>query len=468
MVLNFETFTYMETSSAKSAPEVKPWVKRIVEAAGVALESPEAQRRIGWWGLEITRFLSFCRSLPSGTELQDALVGYGQYLKSNVPPLPDWRLEQAREALRCFKRGVQGWTIQPPDAEGRVKVDFRVVTQAKGREEPGALPQAAEPSALPNPHSAWLEKSMQTLRVRRMARRTEETYLGWQRRFLAWAAEQQVVPETTEAVQAFLTWLAVERRVSASTQNQALSAVLFLTAEVMKVPIEGLDAVRAKRSRHLPEVLSRAEVKRVLAMTEGMTGLMLRLIYGTGLRQMECLRLRVKDLDFDRGLVMVRDGKGSKDRAVMLPASLKAGLMEHRSRLLSLWEADRASELPGVWLPEALGLKYPAAGRDLAWQWFFPSKQVGTDPASGLQRRHHLHENALSGALKVAVGKAGVTKKVGCHTLRHSFATHLLENGTDIRTLQELLGHKSVETTQIYTHVMEGGGTGTRSPLDGL
>ena len=299
MVLNFETFAYMETSSAKSAPEVKPWVKRLVEAAGVVLESPESLRRLGWWGVEMTRFLTFCRTLPAGTELQEALAGYGQYLKSHVPPLPDWRLEQAREALRCFKRGVQGWAIQPPDAEGQVKVDFRVITHTAGSHGAQAGERVvAEPAPVPASDARWLEKSMQTLRVRRMARRTEETYLGWQRRFLDWAAERQVMPETTEAVQAFLTWLAVERRVSASTQNQALSALLFLTAEVMKVPLEGIDAVRAKRSRHLPEVLSRAEVKRLLDLTEGTTGLMLRLIYGTGLRQMECLRLRVKDIDF--------------------------------------------------------------------------------------------------------------------------------------------------------------------------
>lgn len=306
------------------------------------------------------------------------------------------------------------------------------------------------------------------MKVRRLALRTVETYLGWQRRFLNWVAEKGLEPASKAGVEGFMTYLAVERKVSAGTQNQAFSAVLFLTSEVMEQPVEGVDGVRAKRSRYLPVVLSREEVRRLLGVTEGTTGLILRLLYGTGLRQMECLRLRVKDVDLDRKVLMVRDGKGGKDRQVMLPQALHAEITGHVERLRSLWEADRAAYLPGVMLPEALAIKYPNAGKELAWQWLFPSKQIGMDPERGIERRHHLHENALTSALKVAREKSGITKKTGCHTLRHSFATHLLEDGTDIRTVQDLLGHKSVETTQIYTHVMAGGGTGTRSPLDGL
>jgi integron integrase len=283
-----------------------------------------------------------------------------------------------------------------------------------------------------------------------------------------WCEERGHGPATLAGYEGYVTWLATERRVSAATQNQAFSAVLFLTSEVMGQPVEGVDGVRAKRKRHLPVVLSRDELRKLFAMAEGSTGLMVRLLYGTGLRQMECLRLRVMDVDLDRRVILVRDGKGGKDRQVMLPKGLHAELADHRARLRGLWESDRTAELPGVWLPEALERKYPNAGTEFAWQWFFPSKQIGLDPISGLRRRHHFHENGLSKALKLACTRAGITKKVGCHTLRHSFATHLLEDGVDIRTVQDLLGHSSVETTQIYTHVMAGGGTGTRSPLDGM
>lgn len=457
---------------SKRPPEVKPWVRRIVEAAGVFMPAnADDERRLGWWGVEMARFLKFCKSLPEGTELRPAMEGYGRFLKSSVPPPQDWQLEQVREALRCFQKGAENWHIAAPDAEGRVEVSFRVRTRAVEGDAEAVRQGAGETrprGAGEMSAEGWLEKAHRTMKVRRLALRTVETYLGWQKRFLAWAVERGEEPASKAAVEGFMTWLAVERKVSAGTQNQALSAVLFLTGEVMKQPVEGVDGVRAKRSRFLPVVLSREEVRRLLAMTEGTTGLILKLLYGTGLRQMECLRLRVKDVDLDRKVLVVRGGKGGKDRQVMLPKALHAGITEHVGRLSALWQADREAGLPGVWLPEALGVKYPSAGKELAWQWLFPSKQIGTDPATGIQRRHHLHENALTSALKVARERAGITKKAGCHTLRHSFATHLLEDGTDIRTVQDLLGHKSVETTQIYTHVMEGGGTGTRSPLDGL
>ncbi|MCX6856194.1 MAG: integron integrase [Verrucomicrobia bacterium] len=460
-----------EPIELRKSPEVKPWVRRVVEVAGVFMpDTADGERRLGWWGVEIARFLKFCRSLPEGTDLRSAMEGYGRFLKSSVPPPEDWQLDQAREALRCFQKGTENWSIAAPDAEGRVEVGFRVKTR-------GAGPMTNDEAGMTNGEKVrdpekgleqWLVTSSQTMKVRRFALRTVETYLGWQRRFLNWVTEKGLEPASKAGVEGFITWLAVERKVSAGTQNQAFSAVLFLTSEVMEMPVEGVDGVRAKRSRHLPVVLSREEVRRLFAVTEGTTGLILKLLYGTGLRQMECLRLRVKDVDLDRGVLMVRDGKGGKDRQVMLPKALHAEITNHVRRLGVLWETDREVNLPGVWLPEALGVKYPNAGKELGWQWLFPSKQTGTDPETGIVRRHHLHENALSSALKAAREKSGITKKVGCHTLRHSFATHLLEDGTDIRTVQDLLGHKSVETTQIYTHVMAGGGTGTRSPLDDL
>jgi integron integrase len=208
-------------------------------------------------------------------------------------------------------------------------------------------------------------------------------------------------------------------------------------------------------------------MRRLLAQVEGTPAMMLGLLYGAGLRLMECLRLRVKEVDFDRGVVMVRDGKGGKDRVVMLPQVLRAGLADHVERLQERWRKDVSAGVDGVWLPGALEVKYPSAGREWGWQWLFPAKGFSVDPRSGRERRHHLSDNALHRTVKVAAQRAGIVKPVSCHTLRHSFATHLLEAGTDIRTVQELLGHASVETTQIYTHVMQKPGMGVRSPLDG-
>lgn len=226
------------------------------------------------------------------------------------------------------------------------------------------------------------------------------------------------------------------------------------------------ETLRAARGRRLPEVLSREEARRLLGEAEGTAGLMMRLLYGAGLRLTECLRLRVKDVDFERGVLMVRGGKGDKDRMVMLPASAQGGLREQVERLRLRWEQDRVEDLDGVWLPEALERKHVNAGKEWGWQWLFPAKGLVVDPRSGRRRRHHLSDNALHKAVKVAAQRAGLVKPVSCHTLRHSFATHLLENGTDIRTVQDLLGHSSVETTQIYTHVMQTPGLGVRSPLD--
>ena len=470
---------------SKAAPEVKAWVRRVAAAAGVEVESAAAEARLGWWGVEMQRFLRFCEGLPAGTGLREAMEGYGRYLKADDPPPEEWKLEQVREALRCFQKGVENWKVLPPDAAGRVEVRFRARTVlSEEAVRAGLWAEVAEvrPRVAGKAQSgtgtggdegggeveALLKRAEGAMRVRRLARRTVESYLGWVRRYLEWAGDRGQEVGAKGSVDGFLTWLALERQVSASTQNQALSALVFLTGQVMGLAVEGLDAVRAKASRHLPVVLSRGEVSRLLAATEGTTGLMLSLMYGTGLRLMECVRLRVKDVDFERNVVVVRDGKGGKDRRVMLPRSLKGRLKEHRERLEGLHAADRAAELPGVWLPEALGVKYPNAGRELAWQWFFPSKQIGTDPESGIRRRHHLHDNALGQAMRAACIRAGIAKKAGCHTLRHSFATHMLEGGADIRTVQDLLGHKSVETTQIYTHVMEGGGTGATSPLDAI
>jgi integron integrase len=268
-------------------------------------------------------------------------------------------------------------------------------------------------------------------------------------------------------VEAFLTHLAVAGDVSASTQNQALSALLFLYREVLGVDLPWLDNVtRAKRSQRLPVVLTREEVRAILAEMDGVYGLLARLLYGTGMRLMEVMRLRVKDVEFARGEIVVRDGKGAKDRVTMLPQSVKADLLAHLAQRRALFEQDLAAGKAGVYLPDALAVKYPNAPLEWPWQYVFVSGSFSTDPRSGGVRRHHLDEKLLQRAMKRAVVTAGVAKLATPHTLRHSFATHLLERGQDIRTIQELLGHKDVATTMIYTHVMNKGGLGVLSPLD--
>jgi len=270
-------------------------------------------------------------------------------------------------------------------------------------------------------------------------------------------------------VRAFLTHLAVTRRVAASTQNQALNAIVFMYREVLRRdPGEFGEFQRAKRPKRLPTVLTRDEVQRVLAHVDGTHGLMARLLYGTGMRLMECVRLRIKDVEFSRGTITVRSGKGDKDRVTMLPESLRQSLQQHIERLQALYEQDRAANLPGVELPHALAVKTPHAGISWPWQWVFPARNVSRDPRSGIIRRHYVLEDGLQRAMKQAVRKADLAKPASCHTLRHSFATHLLEAGTDIRSVQELLGHSDVSTTMIYTHLLERGACGVTSPLDRL
>jgi len=306
------------------------------------------------------------------------------------------------------------------------------------------------------------------MRMRHYSLRTEEAYVGWVKRFIKYHAGRHPREMSGPEVRAFLEHLAVEGNVSASTQNQALQGLIYLYAQVLELPMGDLgDVVRARRPQGLPTVLSKQEVAALLAALEPGPRLFAQLLYGTGLRLLEGLRLRVKDLDFDRGQIVVRDGKGAKDRVTMLPGALVEPLRGQLARAKVAWEQDMAARLAGVWLPEALAVKFPNAPWDWNWQWVFPARQISVDPVSGARRRHHVHENAVQKAVKAGVLKAGLTKPATPHTLRHSFATHLLENGYDIRTVQDLLGHKDVATTQIYTHVMVKPGLGVRSPLDG-
>jgi integron integrase len=270
-------------------------------------------------------------------------------------------------------------------------------------------------------------------------------------------------------LEAFLTHLAVEGNVAAATQNQALSALLFLYREVLKINLPWLDGVvRAKTPQRLPVVLTRQEVASVLERMSGVYGLLAQLLYGTGMRLMECVRLRVKDVDFERAEIVVRDGKGAKDRITMLPQTLISPLQAHLQTRRQLFDDDRAKGKVSVFMPNALDRKYPNAGTDWAWQYIFPSGSYSIDPRSGEERRHHLDEKLLQRAVKKAVQASGIAKLATPHTFRHSFATHLLQSGYDIRTVQELLGHADVATTMIYTHVLNKGGRGVTSPLDAM
>ena len=307
------------------------------------------------------------------------------------------------------------------------------------------------------------------LRARHYSVRTQEAYVGWVRRFVRFHGVRHPVELGGPDISRFLTWLAEEGRVSASTQTQAASALLFLYREVLGQGLDRLDGVvRARQPRRLPVVLTRDEVRRVLAELEGTRRLVAALLYGSGLRLLEALRLRVKDLDLGAGELVVRRGKGGKDRVTMVPQAFLGPLLAQRERVRQLHLGDLARGAGHVVLPDALARKLPGAPRDLAWQWFFPATRLSRLDPAGLRGRHHLHESVVQRAVQEAVRRAGIAKRATCHTLRHSFATHLLEDGYDIRTVQELLGHRDVNTTMIYTHVLNRGGLGVRSPMDRL
>ena len=304
------------------------------------------------------------------------------------------------------------------------------------------------------------------LRGRNYAYRTEQTYLQWVVRFLKVDPQTAAMPTEQEG-RDFLEKLALEGGVVTATQKQALNSLSFLFRQVLGVESPDFAGFTlAKASRRIPVVLSVNEAKKVLSLMSGTTGLMAQLMYGSGLRLMECVRLRVKDVDFENGLILVRGGKGGKDRRTPLPRSLEGSLQEELATMRGLYEQDRKNNLAGVWMPGAYEKKAPEAGKEWIWFWLFASRRLSVDPRAGVARRHHVNENGVQKALKKAVGKAAVAKKVSCHTLRHSFATHLLQSGRDIRTVQELLGHADVRTTEIYTHALNRPGDAMASPLD--
>ncbi len=312
-----------------------------------------------------------------------------------------------------------------------------------------------------------LDQVREAIQVKHYSIRTEQAYVNWIKRYILFHDKRHPREMGAAEIEAFLTYLAVDRNVAASTQNQALSALLFLYRQVLKQDLVGsIDSVRAKRPKRLPTVLTKEETLRVIGFLSGTHQLMAKLLYGSGLRLMECVRLRVKDVDFAQRQIIVRDGKGMKDRITMLPDVLIQRLREHLQHTKHIHEDDLAKGYGSVYLPFALERKYPNADREWLWQYVFPATRLSTDPRTGITRRHHINESSLQKAVRRAAKRAGIDKRVTCHTFRHSFATHLLEDGYDIRTVQELLGHKDVKTTMIYTHVLNRGPLAVRSPLD--
>lgn len=337
------------------------------------------------------------------------------------------------------------------------------------RSAPNPTPAVPPPAPMSSQAPRLLDQLRARLRTLHYSIRTEQVYVDWARRFILHHGKRHPRDMGAAEVEAFLSHLAVQRNVSAATQNQARSALLFLYREVLGMALPWLsEVVSAKQSRRLPVVLTEREVRELLLQLNGTNGLVAGLLYGTGMRLLEGLRLRVKDVDIERRDILIRAGKGNKDRVTVLPENLIAPLQAQMARARALHQRDLSEGFGEVWLPDALALKYPRAGTTWGWQFVFPAGQRATDPRSGVVRRHHLSEQAVQRAVSLAAQRAGIDKPCSPHVLRHSFATHMLQAGYDIRTVQELLGHADVATTQIYTHVMNRGGRGVLSPLDKL
>jgi integron integrase len=317
--------------------------------------------------------------------------------------------------------------------------------------------------------SRLLDQLRERIRYSHYSIRTEQSYVYWARFYIRFHKLRHPRELGKPEIEAFLTYLATERKVSSSTHRQALAAILYLYKQVLSIELPWMEEIgRPKATMRIPVVLSRPEVAALLQALEPRYAVIGQLLYGAGLRMMECLRLRVKDVDFDRKVIVIREGKGAKDRVVMLPASLIESLRGQLEISRALWALDRAAQRAGVWMPDALEKKFPRAGLSWAWHWVFPAADLSTDPRTNIERRHHQYEQTVGRAIARAVAHARIPKKVTAHTLRHSFATHLLDSGVDIRRVQELLGHSDVSTTMIYTHVLSSSAAGTPSPLDVL
>ncbi len=424
--------------------DLKPFEQFIISRNLV----PEKYRPyyLGW----VRRFLQSGFAAQDLRE-RDALTCFTDQLERD-DAVEEWQVEQAKKSVELYLHVYLREQGSGLSADGGAPA-------ARGRQDAGGTEMA---------DAEALDEMRKLLRLRHYSYKSEKLYLDWAARYLKYAESKRLIWDAAGSVRSFLSHLALDRNVASSTQNQAFNALIFLFRETLGRDLAEIGAVRARRGRKLPVVLSADEVRRLLEQVEGTHALMLRLTYGGGLRVSETIRLRVKDLDFENDLLFVRSGKGDKDRATLLPHSLHEELKAHLDRVKDLHDMDLAKGFGEVFLPGALDKKYPQAPREFKWQYVFPARNLSVDPRSGKARRHHVSEKVMQHALSKAVKAAEIYKHVTVHTLRHSFATHLLMSGTNIREVQELLGHKSLETTMIYTHVVKEMSAKPKSPLDML
>jgi len=429
-----------------------------------------SEQALRWYVVRMERYLRSQRDTAPQDHSAKIVVDYVEQA-GRQPDVPDWKFRQLVHALQLF-------FVETLHVDWAKEIDWAYwldASQELGKSHP-TLARHNDPVHVPAPpradshsdNTAIFEKMVAEIRRRNYSIRTEQTYLAWAKRYVAYHGNRKPTDLNSEHAAHYLNHLALNREVSASTQSQALSAIVFLHEQILEHPLGTIPGlVAAKRPQRLPTVLTRSEVQCVLEkIEEPQFALMAALLYGTGMRLMECIRLRVKDIDFGYEQIVVRDGKGQKDRVVPLPRKYSTQLKAQIESSLALHQRDVAQGFGEVFLPDALARKFPNAPREAQWQYVFPSSRLSVDPRSKKVRRHHQHESSLQRAIKHAAERSGIRKRISSHTMRHCFATHLLESGYDIRTVQELLGHSDVSTTMIYTHVLNRGGKGVISPVD--
>lgn len=424
-----------------------------------------AQNDVTWFPRWLARYASSCgksKTEPLEVSESSVIVFLQSLLAKNIPA---WQRLQAARAIQSYQRKILQ-TDKPSLATICQKLEQRSAIERNADGLSDADHQRQVMQHIDKNAATCIQKMQAELRLRHYALETEKAYLGWIRRFIVFCGDDQLEQFGENEIKEFLTDLAVAGNVAVSTQNQAMSALIFLYQKVFGRELEFLDAVKSQKPAKLPVVLSRDEIRRLIPHFHGRNRLIFQLLYGAGLRHREALRLRIKDVDFDQGQIVVRDGKGSKDRRTVLPDSSRQRLVEQIEETRQLHQRDLLEGFGEVYLPFALARKYPNANRQIAWQYVFPSRQKSRDPRSGAIRRHHPGESAFGGCFRAALRSSGINKAAVPHTLRHSFATHMLEDGADIRTVQELLGHNDVSTTQIYLHVMNKPGLAVKSPID--